>query len=168
VHKTLGWLVSPAAPGSQKNIDVLLGGISQQLVRSLDMSLHAEDSLYSELFKEVENGRVARLMMKLAMISDRENVAGEQQWGDNDVRYQLRLFRDYVFHSVDENGNPVIDMGHMLRALAKLDAGTNEMVRLSSRDGETDFIVSYKDLNKMVSISFGALVKASRQNSGGL
>lgn len=34
--------------------------------------------------------------------------------------YVLKLFRDYVFHSVDEMGNPVLDMTHVLLALNKV------------------------------------------------
>ena len=34
--------------------------------------------------------------------------------------YVLKLFRDYVFHSVDEIGNPVIDLTHVLAHLNKV------------------------------------------------
>jgi hypothetical protein len=35
-------------------------------------------------------------------------------------RYVLKLFRDYVFHSVDEMGHPVLDLTHVLLALNKV------------------------------------------------
>lgn len=35
-------------------------------------------------------------------------------------RYLLKLFRDYVFHQVDENGRPVLDFGHVVECLNKV------------------------------------------------
>jgi PAB-dependent poly(A)-specific ribonuclease subunit 3 len=35
------------------------------------------------------------------------------------LSYVLKLFRDFVFHSVDEVGNPVIDLTHVLAHLNK-------------------------------------------------
>ena len=32
----------------------------------------------------------------------------------------LKLFRDYVFHAVDENGLPWMDMSHMVMCLNKV------------------------------------------------
>ena len=38
-------------------------------------------------------------------------------------RYLLKLFRDFVFHQVGDDGAPLLDWGHIAEALAKLDAG---------------------------------------------
>ena len=38
-------------------------------------------------------------------------------------RYLLKLFRDFVFHQVTEEGAPLLDWGLVLESLAKLDAG---------------------------------------------
>jgi PAB-dependent poly(A)-specific ribonuclease subunit 3 len=32
----------------------------------------------------------------------------------------LKLFRDYVFHQVDENGNPLTSLAHVLTCLSKV------------------------------------------------
>jgi PAB-dependent poly(A)-specific ribonuclease subunit 3 len=41
-------------------------------------------------------------------------------WADTGDRYLLKLFRDYVFHQVDENGAPVIEMSHVIQCLNKV------------------------------------------------
>lgn len=43
-------------------------------------------------------------------------------------RYLLKLFRDFVFHQMDEEGRPILDWGHMVEALNKLDAAVPEQV----------------------------------------
>lgn len=42
----------------------------------------------------------------------------------------LKLFRDYVFHQVTEDGRPWLDMAHILQCLNKLDAGVPEKVNI--------------------------------------
>lgn len=49
-------------------------------------------------------------------------------WSETGDRYMLKLFRDYVFHQVSEDGRPWIDMGHIVQCLNKLDAGAPEKV----------------------------------------
>ena len=44
-------------------------------------------------------------------------------------RYLLKLFRDFVFHQVGDDGAPLLDWGHIAEALAKLDAGLPEKAR---------------------------------------
>lgn len=38
-------------------------------------------------------------------------------------RYLLKLFRDFVFHQISEDGAPVMDWGLVMEAMSKLDAG---------------------------------------------
>lgn len=40
----------------------------------------------------------------------------------------LKLFRDYLFHAVTEDGLPWLDHAHIVQCLNKLDAGTMEKV----------------------------------------
>ena len=44
----------------------------------------------------------------------------DTRWSETGDRYILKLFRDYVFHSVDEQGNPVVNLGHVLTHLNKV------------------------------------------------
>lgn len=41
-------------------------------------------------------------------------------WSETGDRYLIKLFRDYVFHQVDEKGKPVIDMAHVITCLNKV------------------------------------------------
>ena len=41
-------------------------------------------------------------------------------WAETGDRYLLKLFRDYVFHQVTEQGEPLIDMAHVTTCLNKV------------------------------------------------
>lgn len=49
-------------------------------------------------------------------------------WSETGDRYMLKLFRDYLFHSVNEDGTPWLDHAHIVQCLNKLDSGTMEKV----------------------------------------
>ena len=49
-------------------------------------------------------------------------------WSEIGDRYMLKLFRDYLFHSVTEDGRPWLDHAHIVQCLNKLDAGSLERV----------------------------------------
>lgn len=94
------------------------------------------------------------------------------RWSETGDRYIIKLFRDYVFHQVDEMGNPLVNMGHVLTCLSKvcpqsiqrfvshphwaiqLDAGTEEKIMLVSRDEQSCLVVSYKDIKSYVEKAF--------------
>jgi len=159
---TVVWLLTPAQAPATKSVGDLLSGISTHIVSSLDSALHADDNLVSELSRELENGRIARLMMKLGAINERQEYDGDRNWSENGERYILKLFRDYCFHQVDADGRAVVDMGHMIRCLNKLDAGVDEKVLLTSRDEQTNFVVTYKELKKQVAAAFADLAKPAK------
>lgn len=54
-------------------------------------------------------------------------------WSETGDRYMLKLFRDYLFHMITEDGRPWLDHAHILQCLNKLDAGTTEKVHVSIR-----------------------------------
>ena len=159
VREAIVWLLTPSAPPATKTIGEFLRKISSHVVDSLDSAFHEADRLTSEVSRELENGRIARLLMKLGTINERQEYDGDRNWSENGERYMLKLFRDYVFHQVDSAGNPVLDIGHMVRCLNKLDVGTDEKILLTSRDDQTTFVVSYKELKKQVAAAFNDLMK---------
>ena len=188
LKECLVWLLasSPSAPSNPTtapspemyNIDTFLAGIAQQLTSFFDSTLHAEDELNSQLMRELENGRLFRLVAKLNSILERteqspaplalsgHSAATAAQWSETGERYVLKLFRDYVFHHVDANGAPLMDIGHMLGALNKLDAGSEEKVSLVSRDEQNLFVVSYREMRRAVEAAWTDLIKAGRQAAG--
>uniref|UniRef100_A0A8H7TVJ1 PAN2-PAN3 deadenylation complex subunit PAN3 n=1 Tax=Bionectria ochroleuca TaxID=29856 RepID=A0A8H7TVJ1_BIOOC len=163
LRDTILWLLTPQTPPAQKGIDEFIRGIATHTIAVFDQDLQTTDQLSSELYRELENGRIARLMMKLATVNERQEFDGDRAWSENGERYMLKLFRDYVFHQVDSNGEPVLDMGHMIRCMNKLDAGTDERICLTSRDEQTSFLVSYRELKKQLANAFGELQKGGNK-----
>ncbi|OJJ35007.1 hypothetical protein ASPWEDRAFT_739838 [Aspergillus wentii DTO 134E9] len=157
------WLLSGLQKDQERNIDIFITGISSQLMSTFDSALHLDDQLTSDLSRELENGRLVRLMAKLNLVNERPEYEHDRQWSENGERYFLKIFRDYVFHQVDTQGDPVVDLGHILACLNKLDAGTDEKITLVSRDEQSCFVVSYKELKKALESSFQALLKPARR-----
>ncbi|KAJ5975981.1 PAB-dependent poly(A)-specific ribonuclease subunit 3 [Penicillium waksmanii] len=157
------WLLNSLQIDQERNIDLFITGISSQLMSTFDSALHLDDQLTTDLGRELENGRLVRLMTKLNLVNERPEYEHDRQWSESGERYFLKIFRDYVFHQVDAQGDPVVDLGHVLTCLNKLDAGSDEKVTLVSRDEQSCFIVSYKEVKKALESSFQALMKPARR-----
>lgn len=71
----------------------------------------------------------------------------DPRWSETGDRYIVKLFRDLVFHSVDEAGRPVVDLTHILTNLNKLDVGSEEKIMLTSRDEQSCLVVSYREVS---------------------
>ena len=156
------WLYS-ALQNPEKTIDQFLVHISSHMVSSFNAALHVDDNLSCEFSREVENGRLFRLLAKLNFITERPGFEHDRQWSENGERYFLRLYREYIFHQVDAQNNPSVDLGHVLTSLNKLDAGTDERITLVSGDEQSCFIVSYKELKKGVDTAFQEILKTGRR-----
>nr|KAG5689423.1 hypothetical protein BaRGS_012245 [Batillaria attramentaria] len=117
---------------------------------------------YIQHWQEVENGRLARLVFKLCCILERPEFNMDPSWSETGDRYMLKLFRDYLFHQVDENGYPWMDVAHIVQSLNKLDAGVSEKVCLTTRDGQSIFVVSYAELKRFFASAFSELLNAGQ------
>lgn len=170
-----------ATTTSDHDIDSFLALISPQITLTFDASLHEADSLTSNLARELENARLVRLLTKLNMVLERPDVTltpastnpnqaaaphtlnhSSPAWSETGERYYLKLFRDYVFHQVDADGRPVLDLGHVLMCLNKLDAGIEEKVMLVSRDEQNCFVVSYREVKRGFENAWSELMKAAQ------
>ncbi|KAA8569033.1 hypothetical protein MFRU_047g00360 [Monilinia fructicola] len=160
---TIRWLLTPPSPTETKDLQTFMRGISGRMASVFDSSLQANDELTSDLCRELENARLVRLMTKLGNINERYEFDNDPMWSENGDRYILKLFRDYVFHQVDAEGRPVTDMAWVLKCLNKLDAGSEERIQLTSRDGESSFIVSYKEIKKQIAAAWGDLQKPPKR-----
>ncbi|KAI0759114.1 kinase-like domain-containing protein [Fomes fomentarius] len=134
-------------------------GPTSRLLTELDESQNAADRLESELTSELENGRLVRLLCKFNFINERPEHNHEARWSETGDRYIVKLFRDYVFHQVDEMGKPVVNLTHVLSCLNKLDAGTEERIMLVSRDEQSCLVVSYREVKACIDSAFGELTR---------
>ncbi|CAK4030109.1 related to PAB-dependent poly(A)-specific ribonuclease subunit pan3 [Lecanosticta acicola] len=186
LRSLIAWLLAPPslspdtpqqqeAPASQYNINTLLSSISDKVLSVFDGTLHRDDEMTSTLMGELENGRLVRLMAKLNVILERPDQAStltagtnpalvnnsSSAWSEIGDRFYLKLFRDYVFHQVDAEGRPVIDLGHIITCLNKLDAGIDENIQLITRDEQNMMIVSYKEVKRCFETVWSEIYKAS-------
>lgn len=141
-------LLSAGVPTSTVTTNQILGLIGPRLALELGNVWTHSDSLESKLFVEFDSSRMFRLMGLLGFVNERTDAGVEPQWSETGDRYLLKLFRDYVFHRVDENGSPALDMAHVVECLSRLDVGSPEQILLSSRDGSSLLVATYEDLRR--------------------
>lgn len=135
-------------PNSTITTAQVLGMVGPRLALELGNVWTHCDLLESKLFVEFDSSRMFRLMGLLGFVNERADAGVEPQWSETGDRYLLKLFRDYVFHRVDDSGNPVLDMAHVVECLSRLDIGSPEQVLLSSRDGSSLLVATYEDLRR--------------------
>jgi len=144
-------------PGSHKHVGQLFDMIGSRLLTEMDDLQNGMDYLEGELMSELENARLVRLLSKFGFINERPEFARDARWSETGDRYIIKLFRDYVFHQVDERGRPIVSLSRVLSCLNKLDAGTDERIMLVSRDEQSVLVVSYKDVKACIASAFKEL-----------
>lgn len=159
--KVFGWFSDHSYPENIQPIDSLLALITSDIMEVFDASLKADDALQASLNRELENSRIVRLMTKLNCLNERPEYEHDRSWSSQGTRTVLPLFRDYVFHQVDAQGSPVVDMGHILACLNKLDVGVEEKITLTTRDDQSALVVSYKELKQAVESAWADLMRRS-------
>ncbi|KAF4528785.1 hypothetical protein B566_EDAN017117 [Ephemera danica] len=137
-----------------RSVTDLMPMIGARFYTQLDSVQLRCDLMENEVAKEVENGRLCRLLVKLGTINERPELNMDPTWSETGDRYMLKLFRDYMFHQVTEEGRPWLDMAHVVNCLNKLDAGTQDKVYLMSRDEQSVLVVSYAELKHCLEQSF--------------
>lgn len=151
-------LTSQPRPRSVNDIMPMIGA---RFYTQLDAALMCNDVLEEQLAREIQNGRLFRLLCKLGVINERPEFHGDVQWAETGDRYLLKLFRDHLFHQVKETGTPWMDLSHIVQCLNKLDAGIPEKVCLMSRDEQNVLVVSYADLKLCFQNTFSEVLQAS-------
>jgi len=66
-----------------------------------------------------------------------------------------------VFHQADGAGNPIMDLGHIISSLNKLDSADEEKIVLASRDGKSLMMVSFGDVARCLDKAFAELCAGS-------
>lgn len=159
-------LINAASPGGHATIRDVLTVAGPRLAAELGNLWTHCDALESKLFAEFDSSRMFRLMGLLNFVNERGDAGVEPQWSETGDRYLLKLFRDYVFHQVDANGRPILDMAHVVECLSRLDVGSPEQVLLSSRDGSSLLVASYEDLRQCLLQAVDALRGARGRSLG--
>ncbi|KAG5900472.1 hypothetical protein JTB14_010884 [Gonioctena quinquepunctata] len=149
------------ATQQRRSVTDLMPMIGARFYTQLDNLHNHIEVLDNEISKEVQNGRLFRIMAKLATINERPEFNLESTWAETGDRYMLKLFRDYVFHQVTDEGTPWLDMAHIVQCLNKLDVGVTEKISLVSRDEQSVLVVSYAELKHCLEQSFSELASSS-------
>ena len=118
----------------------LCAAITNHVMDEVTTMYAVADGLETRLASEYDNGRL--LKMCSSCVGRRPEYQMNERWSETGDRYMLKLFRNYLFHQVDEEGAPVTDVGHMVHSLNKLDAGDPEQMLLASPDGESVLVVA--------------------------
>nr|XP_018265297.1 PAB-dependent poly(A)-specific ribonuclease subunit PAN3 [Kwoniella dejecticola CBS 10117]OBR87455.1 PAB-dependent poly(A)-specific ribonuclease subunit PAN3 [Kwoniella dejecticola CBS 10117] len=141
-------------PSPMKSVDEAIKIMGPRILNELDAMQNYADTLESDLGAQMENGRIIRLLTKLGFINERAEFELDPRWADTGDRYILKLFRDYVFHSVGVDGKPILDLSHVLTCLNKLDAGLDERIMLVSRDDQSCLVVTYREIKHCIEAAF--------------
>ncbi|KAI8870223.1 hypothetical protein GQ42DRAFT_162870 [Ramicandelaber brevisporus] len=142
-----------------QQVTVAMSKITQRFADQVEYHLDYTEVLEGSLARELENGRLFRLITKINHIVERPEFEHDPEWSETGDRYIIKLFRDYVFHQVDGNtGRAVVDMAHVVSCLNKLDAGIKQPIALVSRDERSYLVVTYEDLKRVIDQSFNSLL----------
>mmetsp|Transcript_13198 Transcript_13198/g.24478 ORF Transcript_13198/g.24478 Transcript_13198/m.24478 type:complete len:550 (+) Transcript_13198:246-1895(+) len=139
---------------------------SRGLLSEMDELYSHSDALDEHLCRQIETGRINRLLEKLGLVTERPEYGKSESasWAETGDRYILKLFRNYVFHQTDDTGQPWLDIGHIHTCLNKLDTGSMEKILLTSPDGRSILVVTFADVRKCLEDAFQELVAGHRSS----
>jgi PAB-dependent poly(A)-specific ribonuclease subunit 3 len=142
-----------------RTLDDVIQMLASHFYDEMVFAYEQNDYIENELSKELDNGRLLRLLVKLCFAVQRSE--DEMRYNNGEIAsdpHVLQLFYDYLFKQTSaDHGTPVLDFGHIVETLNKLDAGTSEKLLLMSRDEQSLIVASYKEIKKSVSLIFKEL-----------
>jgi len=153
------YLLTKPKGGKLPTISTVSHMISHRLINEIHHTFGHIDYQEAELAKEIQNGRLFRLLVKMGFINERPEFDHDPRWAETGDRYLVKLFRDFVFHQQHHDGSANVDFGHVVDCLNKLDAGSSEKTMLVSRNEESILVVSYDDLKRGIQEAFDDLQK---------
>ncbi|CAG7726412.1 unnamed protein product [Allacma fusca] len=152
-------------PRGTRSINDIMPMIGARFYNQLDAANARAELLENCLAREIENGRLFRLIVKLCAVVERNELNMDPAWAETGDRYLLKLFRDYVFHQVTADGRPWMDLSHVVYCLNRLDTGSLEKICLMSRDEQSILITTYAELKQCMEQSFGEILAATTPNA---
>lgn len=156
LFKLISYLLKPSSTG--KSVDALMPMIGARFYTQFDSALLWGDMIEGELEKELENGRLFRLLSKMSMVQCQPPAGAvlgqEQSWSESGERRLVRLFRNYLFRQRTDQGNPFLSLSHVIASLNKLDVGSDEKIILNSNDDRTVILATYNDIKSAINKCF--------------
>ncbi|KAL0477252.1 PAB-dependent poly(A)-specific ribonuclease subunit 3 [Acrasis kona] len=150
-------LIEYLTQGVDVNLDHVVSMISTRILNEMTAGHIYNDYLEEELTKELDNGRLFKLLSKIDYVAQHvdklctpvHNGSSTITKTDSQV---LTLFRDYLFHQTPP------DFGLIVDTLNKLEVGSTEQILLMSRDEQTLLVVEYKDIKRCIAAGFNRLI----------
>lgn len=150
-------LLSMKQSNLRRTVNDIMPIIGARFYVQLNLSYEIYDNAQAEIEREALNGKLFRILVKLSMINDRPELRLDPSWSETGDRYLLKLFREYLFHQLNEDGTPWLDTGHVVSTLIKFDAGSTDKICLISRDEQHVLVVSFAELKKCFENAFSDL-----------
>lgn len=155
------YLLSTAQGSRSKTIQEVMPMIGARFFSQLEAATLHADYLEDQLARELDNGRLFRLLGKLGTVVDRPELNLDSTWSETGDRYLLKLFRDYMLHPCTDDGRPWVDLAHIVACLNRLDTASHDKICLTSRDQQNVLVVSYAELHHCLETSFNELQQAA-------
>ncbi|VDN12715.1 unnamed protein product [Dibothriocephalus latus] len=166
--KELANLISDLLSGTVTSVDTLTMVTAPYAYDHLASLYSSNDFLEQQLLREMECERLFRLICKLNSVVERNDVKRPDRsapaWSETGDRYMLKLFRDFVFHQVDQCGAAHLDLAHIVNSLNKVECASPEKLCLVSRDGQRVIIASFAEVRQWLDNSFATLVEEHRRS----
>lgn len=160
-------LISACLEGKIRIAD-LCRGLGERLSMEVGHQQGYADLFYSDCSKELHNGRLMRMMIKLNFVISSSQALSMMDY-DTEDRYALRLLHNYLFNQVDDNQRPRIDWGHVYATLNKLDCGSDDLVQLvSNEDHQALLVISFRDLRDILQRTFDGLLNEATSTAASL
>ncbi|XP_075991510.1 poly(A) specific ribonuclease subunit PAN3 [Anticarsia gemmatalis] len=146
---------------ARRSVTDLMPMIGARFYTQVEALERRADVFEDQLAREIDNGRLLRILIKLGVVNERPELNMDASWSETGDRYMLKLFRDYLFHSVSADGRPWLDQAHLAHCLNQLDGGTSAKVELMSRDEQSVLVVSYAELKHCLEQAFDEVMQAA-------
>ncbi|XP_064076604.1 PAN2-PAN3 deadenylation complex subunit PAN3 isoform X8 [Vanessa tameamea] len=146
---------------TRRSVTDLMPMIGARFYTQVEALERRADAFEEQLAREIDNGRLLRILIKMGVVNERPELNLDASWSETGDRYMLKLFRDYLFHSVTADGRPWLDQAHLASALNSLDGGSLAKVELMSRDEQSVLVVSYSELKHCLEAAFEEVMQAA-------
>ncbi|XP_053624955.1 PAN2-PAN3 deadenylation complex subunit PAN3 isoform X2 [Plodia interpunctella] len=146
---------------TRRSVTDLMPMIGARFYTQVEALERRADAFEDQLAREIDNGRLLRILIKLGVVNERPELNMDASWSETGDRYMLKLFRDYLFHAVSSDGRPWLDQAHVTHCLNQLDTGSEAKVELMSRDEQSVLVVSYAELKHCLEQAFDEVMQAA-------